>query len=221
MGLLAEFLGSALGPGAPRRARAFAALLLVVHLALAPLALPFAVRAMWWFDSRVEVWSRSWPGDAAIEHQDLVMVGSPPYLFVTEELMQRLDAGLALPRRVRGLNIGTASLTRLDERSVLLEARGGVLVDDVIDLFRGPSAPFRPGQRVRLAGMDVEIMAVTGGLPTRALFTFPVALEDPSLRWVCWQDGAYVPFAPPEAGKTVEPCPRRTVAAQASVPASR
>lgn len=204
MGLVAEFLGSALGPGAPRRARAFAALLLVVHLVLAPLALPFAARAIWWFDSLVDGGSRSWPGDATVAQQELVMVGNPPYLYVTEGLMQRLDAGLPLPMRVRGLNSGPASLTRVDERSVLLEARRGALLDGVIDtLFRAPSAPFRQSQKVRLAGMDVEVTAVTHGLPTRALFTFPVALEDPSLRWVSWQRGVYVPLALPEVGKTV------------------
>jgi hypothetical protein len=34
------------------------------------------------------------------------------------------------------------------------------------------------------------------------LYEFPVPLEDPSLRWMKWHDGAYVPWTPPVVGHT-------------------
>jgi len=37
----------------------------------------------------------------------------------------------------------------------------------------------------------------------RILFHFDRPLEDPTLRWLCWQDGVYVPFTPPAVGATV------------------
>jgi hypothetical protein len=32
---------------------------------------------------------------------------------------------------------------------------------------------------------------------------FDVDLEDPSLRWLQWKNGAYAPFEPPAVGNTV------------------
>ena len=51
--------------------------------------------------------------------------------------------------------------------------------------------------------MTVEIREVNPkNLVTEALFRFGVPLEDPSLRWVRWEDGAFVPFEPPQLGET-------------------
>jgi len=42
-------------------------------------------------------------------------------------------------------------------------------------------------------------------------YEFAVPLEDPSLRWMRWQDGVYVPWRPPALGETEELPPSRGI----------
>jgi hypothetical protein len=71
-------------------------------------------------------------------------------------------------------------------------------------MFRDKKHAFRVGDRVELTGMAVEIRKLTGdGRPAEAAFTFAVALEDPSLRWLQYKDGSFVPFIPPAVSQTV------------------
>jgi hypothetical protein len=59
------------------------------------------------------------------------------------------------------------------------------------------SRPFVPGERIELPDLTVEVRRVNQqGRVTEAWFRFDVRLEDPSLRWVRWEDGALVPFQP-------------------------
>ena len=61
------------------------------------------------------------------------------------------------------------------------------------------------GQRVELTGMVAEVLTLTSdGRPDQVSFTFDVPLEDPSLRWIWWDDDGFAPFVPPPVGETVE-----------------
>lgn len=60
------------------------------------------------------------------------------------------------------------------------------------------------GRPVPLSRMTIQVTAVTqDGRPAEATFRFAVPLEDPSLRWVVWQNGGFVPFNPPRVGQKV------------------
>lgn len=49
-----------------------------------------------------------------------------------------------------------------------------------------------------------EVTAITDdGRPAEAVFHFAAALEDPSLRWLQWENGVYVPFVLPAVGETL------------------
>jgi hypothetical protein len=41
------------------------------------------------------------------------------------------------------------------------------------------------------------------GRPAEARFRFDRPLDDPSLRWLRWEDGVYVRFEPPPVGEKV------------------
>ena len=52
--------------------------------------------------------------------------------------------------------------------------------------------------------MTVKITKTTSdNRPYEAAFIFDVPLEDTSLRWLQFKDGAFVPFTPPAIGETV------------------
>ena len=77
-------------------------------------------------------------------------------------------------------------------------------------LFRDNVAdPLELGDRIELTDLTIEITAVADGRPAEVSFSFARPLEDPSLHWLQWKDGIYVPFDVPAIGETVELPPAR------------
>ena len=71
--------------------------------------------------------------------------------------------------------------------------------------MRSPNERFSAGQHFDLPGLSVVVEALDAqGDPEQVLYEFPVPLEDPSLRWMSWHDGVYVPWTPPAIGQTVK-----------------
>jgi len=130
----------------------------------------------------------------------------------------RLLADLPMAPRVRALAAEPVALAiaRVDERSLAVDFEGGLFQGILGWLFRGPDHPLRAGQVVELDGMRVEVTAVAPrGAPRSALFTFDRSVEDPSLRWLRWDDGVFVPFVPPAIGERVTlPRPANPLEAQ-------
>ena len=95
-------------------------------------------------------------------------------------------------------------LSRLDERTLVVRPEWGYLSSPIDTLARGLGHPMRLGQRVELTGVTIEVTALTDdGRPAEATCRFEMPLEDPSLRWLRWKDGAFVEFRPPGVGERV------------------
>jgi hypothetical protein len=56
--------------------------------------------------------------------------------------------------------------------------------------------------------MTVQVTEMVDNRPVEVVFRFDVPLEDPTLRWFAWENGAVVPFTPPAVGAhlIVRPC---------------
>jgi hypothetical protein len=92
------------------------------------------------------------------------------------------------------------TITRIDERTVDIEYKQGLLRTLPGHLLRGRSHPMHVSQRIELSGMSVEVLALADDYqPSRARFTFAVPLDDPSLLWLRWEDAkkGFVPYTPP------------------------
>jgi hypothetical protein len=204
MGLLAQFLADRPWP---RLGKAAAALLVVTHLVIAPLMLPFAAYGMKRFGEPMLAAAATVPSPPGIAEQDLVVVSSPDYLtFVTYIPTLKYLEGKPRPRRARGLLSGRvgAELSRPDPFTLRARLEGGLFEGYLGRLFRGEQLPLKPGDVVDLPRMRVEVAAVDReGQPTELLFRFPVPLEDRSLRWVAWSGRGFAPFTPPAVGETV------------------
>ena len=60
-----------------------------------------------------------------------------------------------------------------------------------------------PGQVIETDGLRITVLRVNEeGRPQEARFAFDRPLEDPSLRWFAWRDGAYRPFPLPAPGES-------------------
>ena len=215
MGLLAQWFGALRdhagwlpeGRGWGRLGRVLMVFFIVVHLVVAPLMLPVnsVMAALATARYAHEPAARLELGPEAAHH-DLVLV-NPPSIFLAENLMAvRALSGHINPRRLVCLAPGDVdlTLTRTDERTLVIRPRGGYLASPFDDVFRGPSHPMSAGQRVALSTVVVEITRLTPDhRPEEAAFRFHVPLEDRSLLWMKWGGTVYVPFDLPAVGDTV------------------
>ena len=221
MGLVAIFLAGRLepGPSAPERplyrraAAGLAGLFVVIHLAVAPILLPLNVVALDHINNNyIKKPALTIPWVPRMPERTYVLI-NPPVAALSEDYTPVRDAyGKDLPGRLYALASGTLPLTitRVDARSIDVSCEEGLIETTFDRIFRGSSRPMRVGDRVCLTGMTVEVMALAGGWqPSRARFTFPVPLEDPSLLILYWKHGAFRLYPLPATGQS------------ASIPAER
>ena len=184
-----------------------ALLLMLLHLALAPILL--AVRAIAPFGPRevVDGLYLDVPFDESIEEQDLIVVNYPPMsLGLFHSLLNYEHNGMPVPKALRTLAPGMDSVTvrRTDTRTIEVESRFGYLA--LLDrLFRSEQHPLQLGETVAIARMTATVVSVReDGRPQTVAFRFDAPLEDSSLRWLCFQTGEYIPWHPPPVGEEVK-----------------
>ncbi|MFO0605803.1 MAG: hypothetical protein U0324_21650 [Polyangiales bacterium] len=111
--------------------------------------------------------------------------------------------GCERPRawRVLSAPAGAAIVLRDGPRSLELRAPDGAPVIGWHGMLWRVDAPFRAGERFRVAGMEAEVLAAEGGRPTRVRYTFDVPLDDP--RVVLWMatDAGFEQVPPPPVGR--------------------
>jgi hypothetical protein len=232
-GLLAQVLGGLVTRAAwlPRTfawrvpAYALGVLLGVLHLVLSPLALARAAGPLHAFGEMSRRSAVSLPNQPDIRQRTAVVVQAPTGFVATYTAAVRHAAGLPAPRRLLVLGAGVYSMevTRVGDDTLVVRPEGGYLLprgdapqdraQPPVDarylvalfdnLYRG-STPFTLGQRVELPDATVEVTSLTpDGRPAEARFRFARGLHDPSLLWLRWDDGVYVPFELPAAGASV------------------
>ncbi|WNG44774.1 hypothetical protein F0U60_12260 [Archangium minus] len=97
-------------------------------------------------------------------------------------------------------------VTRTGPASLALEMpRGGhFLTSDAEQSVRGPEFMLETGAQVSLEGMRVTVLAADAQGPTRLGFDFDTPLEDPSLVFLHWREGALRQLVPPPEGSRLE-----------------
>lgn len=195
-----------------RGATVLAGFFALVHVVLAPVALP--VRAVIPGDLRrgLERIDARVPRDAELTTQDLILVNVPfKYLCNLPSVVRRSNGGPSPAKwRCLGVSATDVAVRRDDARTLVVRSSGGYLQSFEDTNVRARRIPFTPGERVTLPGFEVVIRRVTpDGRPQEVAFHFDRPLEDPTLRWLVWRDGTYRPFTPPQAGATVTLPPER------------
>lgn len=95
----------------------------------------------------------------------------------------RAHHGLPSPRSFWTLSTAPHphELTRPSADTIELEVRGGTFFETNMErLYRPDTLPFHEGDRVRMAGMQAEIVAIKDGRPQRVRFRFDRSLDDSS-----------------------------------------
>jgi hypothetical protein len=203
---------------APRVWKGFAwaatLLLLLIHLVAAPLL--GIVRLAYQADasSRMTSAMASVPGDSRIASQDLVLINPPDHIYlVTAIWAVNLLEHRPMPRHMRALSTGgSLQVTRVGPRSLQIRFPDGFFPTAFSRYVRSQNDRFSPEQHFELPGLSVTVESLDAhGDPEQVLYEFPVPLEDPSLRWMSWQDGVYVSWTPPAVGNTQRFSPERGI----------
>ncbi len=211
MGALASLLASSMddtvSEGAVRRAsaRIVVAVLIVVHLVIAPLLLPLRALSVVQMGAVFERVDRSLPATDAVRDKTVVIVSAPVDGLVAYTPIRRAARGMPRPKRLRLLATGTAEVrvTRLDAFTLRLRPEAGFYGAEIERMVRSLSQPMAPGYTVRLSDMEVTVTAVTqDGRAAEAEFRFALPLEDPSLIWMRWEGDSLVAYEPPPPGES-------------------
>jgi hypothetical protein len=202
-GLIAQLLAR---PRAGWGQRAVTIALVAVHGVIAPVSLVLRAAMPAGPPSLQETWLIRPITDPALEHQTVVVVTAPvvmaaAYLPIT----QALD-GLPVPQHTRFLAQYQApvEVRRTDDRTLVVRPAHGFLKSMWDRLARNECYPMSLGERVELAGMTAEVLALTPDhRPAEVAFHFDRPLEAPTFRWLAWDPHGFAPFTPPPIGQRV------------------
>ncbi len=209
MGLLAQFIAAVMQAGPEKPPRAIRTLcwgLIALHLILAPMLFPARIIGFALFGDTLKTCIDSVPIDEDVSNRTVVAINAPnPFFMYYIPLMRALEAK-PIPMHMRNLgpaNLlpGRVSMTREDERTIVVWSNLGFLWV----LVRDSAYPLNVGEVVRLSGMSAEVRAIAPqGWPHKVAFTFDKPLEDPSLQWIRFKSGIFVPWTPPRVGESLE-----------------
>lgn len=183
------------------------AILIFSHLVISPLYMLRATYTLKTFGDFFTAPIKSVPHDPQIAHQDLVLVNPPDYIFSVNLLrIIKLLEGKPYPKRIRALSAGPVpiEIRRLDERSLQVSIRGGLFKGQFGLLYRSPEEPLTIDQEIQMVGLSARVTHLDKKYgPDEIVYRFSVPLEDPSLRWLQWEKGSYVPFILPSIGRSI------------------
>jgi hypothetical protein len=199
----------AYGPaaGARRAGRvAVVALLVVVHLVLAPLSSWRSIR---------KLGHRARASEQVASHLAEIVpaTGGRVFLVASDPLVFLYPRGIladVAPGELRCLSILSAAhadhrLTRIDERTLALEPVGRTLLDGSFDtLFRAPDRPLAAGDTFLQCGATIRVTDVRDGRPSRLEVAFDRSLDSPSLAVMVWREHRLERLEGMEIGKPVD-----------------
>ncbi len=176
------------------------------HLILAPLLFVVGTAQMLALDRILLRTAAGVPNAPELAAQRLVVINAPDATFLGYLARIRADRGEHAPHSVLAMAAGVRplELTRQSERSLTLRS-SVALVQPGTDLLIRGLQPFQVGARVSFADVTIEVTEIDSeGWPTEARFDFKVPLEDPSLRFMQWQDQTLRPITLPSVGERVD-----------------
>lgn len=195
-------------PAIGRPADRLIAALVVVHLVLAPMLLVVRSRSMVTVRDALATLDRVVPRDPTIATREVLVALAPndglsSYLTVTR-VADRVPAPLSA--HALATSTGPVTYTRIDARTLELDARDGILTTTVERMVRGPSSRFVAGDVAVVGrGGRATVLAVTDdGRPKRVRFELAAPLHDSRYAWFAWTREGFVAWQPPAIGRSVE-----------------
>lgn len=212
MVVVAMFLEPYLDPVGERKsgrvrrimAGGMAVLFVLFHLIVAPLSTPPRSTVVKMMRMVTEAGTSSIGSEDEIRGRTLVVAVAPDIFTSAFLPVWRASAGLPGPRRVEVLSnsVGPVEFTRADERTLEIRMEGGQFKVWTHALVRKSTDRWDVGRMVKRSDCTIRVLEATEeGEPVTISVEFDVPLDDPSLRWVAWEGGGYLPFELPGLGE--------------------
>ena len=169
----------------------------------------FALREYRHIAHSVTAWPLSAPIDDRVASQTrVVLVSAQDRESAAFFAFTRFAHGHPMVKEFRLLSGAYAAhqLMRIDARTLELRVLGGAdqVNNSVVGSHtRAADDTLHAGDRVELAGLRVEVLAVQYGQPVRMRYRFDVPLEDPSLLFVRSTPTGLQPFELPSTGQSM------------------
>jgi hypothetical protein len=179
--------------------------MIIVRLAISPLLTPLNSYGIRLVGDTYTYAARNIPVGEEVGSQDIVIVNPPDSLSYGFIRVIRLLDGMPLPASIKVLSTGAkVEVYRLDEKSLRVQTPGGLLKGMFGQFFRSlDNEPISANQQFAVSRMTALVTQVGENGPEEVIYSFPVPLEDPSLKWLQWKDRSYKPFIPPAVGQSV------------------
>lgn len=202
MALIAIFLHRWLeGRERGRIAQGLAYVFVVLHLVLAPLLILATPSGMQTMERVFRESSASLDAIPDLSSKHLIAINTVSDLNAVAIPLLRSAFEEPVPRRTTVLytGIGDVHLERPGAQSLLVRPDGGFLPRPWGQIFVDPrEVRYAPGERVRIDGLEAEIVEVMpDGRPAAVLFTAAHPLDDPNFAFVHFERGRYVPLELP------------------------
>jgi hypothetical protein len=183
--------------------RLCAGFLIVLHLGLEPLLLPYMALST----ALVDHWARgadaSLPIDPALADKTVIVAALPDSVLLSYLPAMRALNGRARPEHLYWLDAipGNTRLERIGPRTLRVSAPAGLF--DRRSEARSKQFAFQPGDKITLSEMTIEVLELTkNGIPSVCRFEFAKPLESSTYVWETWAQGKLQPFTPPAEGTT-------------------
>jgi hypothetical protein len=196
-----ELLAAWLLRGRSLAKQASAALVLVVHLLISPVAVATLSSNLQQLNSEsgsAPIYGPELPNEG-LERKGLVIVHAPNYTAAEYLPTIRSLRGLARPNFVWVLHDGPQApeIRRIDERTIELRAAGGWPSTLFSAYWRSTTqSPFVVGETIKTVDYVATIKAVDQGKATVVEFRFRARLEHSTLVWATWSGTEFVPVDP-------------------------
>lgn len=205
--LLAEYLVWAMAGdrGGVSLRRALAYVMILTHVIIAPFALAGTGIVVRYLAKAMIETNETIPYPDDIEGRRLFLINAPNYFFSTYANVYRALNGLPVPLAMHTLSPNAPlpskmTVTRVDEDTLRFDAADGFRYL----LFRDTDKPFKPGDKVVLENLTVEILEVdAAGRAMAVHYHFRAPLESAAYCWMQMNMSMrFEPYTPPAVGET-------------------
>lgn len=184
--------------------RVVLALLALLHCARPPLTFGLVVHKLRQSAAVSARLARD-PGLSVTGRTALVVLTASDPLLAYDAAARLLETGeTARARWTLSMARRDHEVTRVGDDALELRVLGGAMLESWAErLYRDPAEGFRAGDVVPLEGAEVRVLEAPGGAPTRIAVRFDRPLDDPTLTFATWRDGALRRVALPRVGEAL------------------
>lgn len=187
--------------------RALVVALAVLHVGVAPFALPLRAYAFESLGKQLDRLDRGIPQGEDVTSQTVVVLNAPLDIMLSYQQISRAVRSVPRPAHLYWLSSGSSptEVMRVAADALLVTQRDGFLLRPEETHYRASVHDLPVGTRIQRAGMQVEITAsMPDGRPRSVLFRFAAPLETDRYVFRIYREGELVPWTPVFIGEHVD-----------------